>query len=260
MFKKLLALAILLLFCNSVFGTVFLVEPVDAKVQSGEEIALGKAAKGETVRIVLKKKSELSVEWNSIAVGQLPQGWKSSSVETDKTLIALISIPANAVVSTQRIQFVLSNKSQPLFAESFFGNLSVRDNLLTVTIDNLNQQTIVGEKVRFRLIANNDSIAEHTVSIASDLPSYWLQPFSVKLNPSAATEIDLNVNAVAYGERRFNLIVSSTHNEKKFVFPASLSVNPTLKGKYTAALYGFPFFSPSLISNYLVNAFLALLS
>ncbi len=247
---------------SQAYAAIFLVEPVDTKLQSGQSVALGSIAKGETLRLITRKKSELPAQWDSISVNRemLPEGWGFEEIETDKTMIALLSTPSNALVSTQRIQFTLSSKSQPAFAETFYADLSVRDNLLTVTIENLNQGVVVGETAQFKLIASNDSIAEHNIAIASDLPSYWFEPMSVRAEPHSTLAVDLNVNALVYGERSFRFTVSSLHNDSAFNFPALLSVSPTLRGKYVSALFGFPFFSPGLLPYYLLNGFLSLLS
>ena len=73
-------------------------------------------------------------------------------------------------------------------------------------------------------------------------------------------QFDLNVNALAYGKRNFTITVSSLQNSMQQAFPAELGIAPTLRGKYLASLFGFPFFSPSLLPYYLVNGFLSLLS
>jgi len=262
LFKKLGVLVFLLLLANSCFAAIFIVEPVDRKVQNGQSVALGKMARGETVRLIVRKKSDSAVEWDSISVEQelLPKGWNFESSETDKTLIALISSPADAEISTQRIGFTVGNKSQPLFSETFYGSISVREKLLTVTVENLNQEALVGQTAQFKLIANNDSIAEHKLLVKSDLPSYWFESRSITIPALSKEEVDLNVGALAYGQRQFRFTVSSLQNDTSFQFPASLSVKPTLRAKFFSGFIGLPFYSPSLFSQYLFLGFLAWLS
>ena len=262
MFKKLLLFICISCLFSEAFAAVFLVEPVDKRLENSEAVVLGNIAKGETLRIVARKKSEQSAEWNTIIVDleTLPQGWKFSARETDKTIIAELSLPANAQVSTQRLEFTVSNKSQPSFAETFYANISVRDKLMTATIENLSQRVVVGETANMKLIVSNDSVAEHRLAISSNLPTYWFEPLEVIVTPNGTTETDLNINAVAYGERNFKLEVSSLQNDTVFCFPASLGIAPTLQGKYVSALFGFPFFAPSLLPYYVVNGFLSLLS
>ncbi|MBN2067274.1 MAG: hypothetical protein JW744_02300 [Candidatus Diapherotrites archaeon] len=255
-------LAFLLVLAQGSIAAIFLVEPVDQMLESNDTVAFGKVAAGETLRVIVEKKSGLAAEWNEISVNQLllPAGWSAKSIETDKTLIAEISLPRKAEVSTQRIEFTVSNKASPLFSETFYGGVSVRDGLLTVSIDNLDQGVVVGHTASFRLTASNDSIAPHAISVESSLPRYWFSPISVSVPAGGKSELDLNVDALAYGKRGFIFKVKSELNDESSSFPASLEVSPTLRGKFFSGLVGFPFFSPSLFSQYLLIGFLAVLS
>ncbi|MCX6798599.1 MAG: hypothetical protein NTW59_00705 [Candidatus Diapherotrites archaeon] len=201
-----MVLFVLALAC-SVQAEVFLIEPVDTKLSDSGEAFFGQMACGETMRVIVNKKSGMGAPWDEIAVdpSTLPPGWKAVATETDKTLIAEITAPANAIVSTQRLRFVLSNSSQPpFFAESFFGSVSVRENLLAVTIENLQQRTVVGSTVQFRLNLNNDSIASNTVLVRSSLPEYWFKPVEVELQPKESKTLALDVFVFSYGERQFS--------------------------------------------------------
>jgi len=262
LFKKLLLAFCVLCVLSSVHAAVFLIEPVDKKLGNNEEAAFGQIARGETLRVIVNKKSENTLPWDTIKVdgASLPEGWSAKETATDKSLIAEITAPRNAPPSTQRARFVVSNAAQPLFSEGFYGNFLLRENLLAISPENLQQETFVGKGVSFRLKVNNDSIAEHSLEVTSSLPGYWFEPVSLTLQPKEKKSIDLNVNVFSYGERNFSFLVSSKKNDLAIAFPAKLTIKPTLEGKYTASLFGFPFFSPSLLPNYLINAFAALLS
>lgn len=260
MFKKLLLFFCFSLILLSASASIYLVEPLDGQLSSSGEVTFGKIAPGETLKVVVKKKSDFGFEWNSLSVdaGLLPPGWSSEFVETDKTLIALVSLPRNAKVSNQRLKFVLSNSAQPLFSEFFYGLVLVNENLLSASIENLNNGCVLGEKAVFDLVLNNDSIAEHSVLVESDLPGYWFAPVEVSLKPFEAKSVVLEVVPYSYGGKDFSFLVSSELNSRSFPFKAGLNVSPTLPGMFRASLAGFPFFSPGFLPQYLLNGFLSL--
>lgn len=251
-----------LLVCQEAFAAVYIVEPVDTAVlpAGSDSIYFGKVARGETLNIVVKKKSGTGPEWDSLSVDMslLPQGWSSKTVETDKTLIAMISIPKNAATSTQRIKFTAANSSEQAFAESVYATVSVNESLLDASFENLGLDAIVGEAAKFVLVLNNDSIAKHSVVVQSNLPDYWFSARAIELAPLETSVIELDVMPYYYGEKKFSFSVHSALNSKSFSFPARLSVKPTLAGMYRAGLAGFPVFSPGMFPYYIISGFLSL--
>lgn len=262
LFKRILVLFCLLTLVGMAFADVYLVEPVDKTVKPTDSDALffGKVAGGETMNVVIKKKSGTGPEWDSFSVDLsiLPQGWGSKIVETDKTLIAMISIPRNADTSTQRIKLTARNSSEPAFDQSFYATVSVNDSLLDASFENLGLDAVVGEPAKFALVLNNDSIAPHTVSVESTLPSYWFPARAIELAPLETKTVELDVMPYYYGEKNFSFNVHSALNGKSFSFPAKLSVKPTLAGMYRAGMAGFPFFSPGTLPYYIISGFLSL--
>lgn len=251
-----------LLVCPQAFAAVYIVEPVDTAVLSADSDAIffGKVAGGETLNVVIKKKSGTGPEWDSLSVDLsiLPQGWGSKTVETDKTLIALISIPRNAATSTQRIKLTAGNSSEPAFGQSFYATVSVNDSLLDASFENLGLDAVVGGPAKFVLVLNNDSIAPHIVSMESTLPNYWFSARAIELAPLEAKTVELNVMPYYYGEKNFSFSVHSALNGKSFSFPAKLSVKPMLAGMYRAGMAGFPVFSPGMLPYYIISGFLSL--
>jgi len=260
LFKRLLVILCLLLLAGSAFATIYLIEPVDRRFSNNDEISFGKIARGETLKVIIKEKSDLADEWASLDVDSrlLPSGWTVESIETDETLIAKVTIPRDAEISTQRIKFTAKNPSGEIFDETFFANVSVLDSLLTASIENLNKDALMGDETSFNLVLNNDSIAEHFLKIESTLPGYWFSSQTVTLKPHETRAVELPVSPLSYGEKPFFFNLSSSLNSKQFSFPANLSVKPTLVGMYQASIFGFPFFSPSMLPFYLVNGFLSI--
>ena len=261
MFKRLFLFLCLLLLAGSCFASVYLVEPVDQRLAPNQEVFLGKAARGEIVPVVVKKKSDLSLEWNRLEADKasLPGGWAFESIETDKTLIGRLSISKNAPVSTQRIRVTALNTAEPLLSEAFFVSLSVSESLLDASLESSSIETVLGQEATFKAVLSNDSIAEHTVAIRSTLPEYWFEPKEITIPPKDTVFVDLPVRPYSYGEKAFAFRVLSMQNQASFNFNTRLETRPTLSGMFLASTAGFPFFSVGQLSFYIFNGFLSML-
>lgn len=258
MFKRFLVAFFIVVTCSQAFATVYLVEPFDQKLSPGQELSFGKAARGETLRVVVKKKSDLALDWSLFSVDPafLPEGWKAEAIESDKTLILEVSIAENATVSTQRLKFIASNGQQEL-SESFFASVSVHENLLSASIEDLDQEAVLGSTALFNLVLNNDSAAAHSLRVESTLPSFWFQGSELTLLPHETRVVSLEVLPLSYGEKSFFFRVSSLHNSTSFQFPAKLNTRPTLLGMYQAPVTGLPVFSPTMLPYFLINGLLS---
>ncbi len=247
-----LALAVLLI-ANAASAAISVILPVDVKLDNKAEFELGNVAAGETFGVVVQKKSGNGFDWDSLNAN-IPNSWNVNYRLSDKTLIADISIPANAPEATSVLTFTLSSSERPLTSESFKGIVNVRKNLLTVTMDNLKQSVIGGNQVFYRFVASNDSIAEHRIAIESSLPDYWFEPREIILQPKQKQELALPLKPRADGTRNFSFFVKSRQNDFSRVFNAELSVAQTIQGKFSASAYAFPFFSLSNFAFYLFNS------
>jgi hypothetical protein len=263
LFKKTVCILLLLLALSSqVYADVFLLEPTETILEDGEETDLGNVAAGETFKFVIQKKTGLGSEWNSLNVDSqtIPTDWIAESGSTDKTLFVFVTLPAAAAESVQRITFSVGDGTGPFSSQSISAYVTVKENLLDASIDRLKQDAMVSEESEFKLLINNESIAKHSVRISSDLPEYWFKPFVVDVAPLQTLEVDLLVHPKRYGARQFSFTVSSELNSFEKSFDAGLNVFSTLRGKFSSPVSGFPFFTPSLLPHFLVNAFIALLS
>ncbi len=257
MFKRLLVTFCFLLLVSQAFAVISIVEPVDTKLSDDGEISFGKIAGGEILRVVVKKKSDLGSDWVTIGVDGLPAGWESETVETDKTLIALISLAPNAEISTQRITFTLANDSIPSLNESFYGSVYVNENLLDVSFESLTIDATLGQSAEFVLTINNDSIASHLIMVESTLPYYWFSGKTIEVGPLETEQVLIEVMPYSYGEKNFSFEVSSELNNQSLSFPAKLDVKPNLVGMFRAPAAGFPFFSPGMLPYYLISSLLS---
>lgn len=252
---------LLLVFLLDAHASIFLVEPFERTLENNDFIDFGKIAQGETLGVVVQKKSAMDFEWKQLTIEQaLPEGWGYKTVETDKTLIAMVSIPRNAEESIQKISFAVESGTSSFVKGSFSAYLVVKNNLLKASMEGLKQDVVVGETVLFKVLLNNESIAEHKVVISSTLPDYWFMPIEITVPALKTIDLNLSVGPYTYGVKNFSFNISSQLNDFSQEFPAELRVFSTLRGGFTSALYGFPFFTPSFLPHFIINAFLALLS
>ncbi len=262
LFKRLLVVFCLLMLCLQAYAAVYIVEPLDEKLFPGQELSFGKISRGETLKVVVKKKSDLGQDWFQILVDPefLPPSWKAESIETDKTLIALVTLSEDAAVSMQRLKFLAVNDLQPELNESFFATVSVHESLLSASIEDVVKDAVLGQETIFSLVLNNDSIAEHSLKAESSLPGYWFKSQEMVLAPNETRTVALSVQPLTYGEKNFSFKVLSLYNDTGFDFPAKLNTKPTLLGMYQAPITGLPLFSPTMLPYYLINGILSIFS
>ena len=216
--------------------------------------------------MIFSNKSGKDFAWSKAEIAkQLPESWKVvDSTPFAETMILKLTIPAEQEETAQNLKINFLNFRDEKTNDSFSATLFVKKKLITASIMGLQKETRVNEPVDYILSLSNDSIADHTVRISSTLPKYWFEDRIIvlkkKTSKDSVQEIRLSVLPRAYGNKDFSFKISSELTGKEIdSFNARLKVNPTLKGKYAAALYGFPVFTPTLVPYYLINSFLSLL-
>ncbi len=252
-----------LLFC-SVNATVLLVSPVSKLLESGSSFSLGSVMPGETVELVFSNDDGKGGLWNKLEVveGALPATWKVSEPELfAESLVLKITVPAVETEKTQSIRVRLSDARSLVDAQEVSLRVLVKNDLLNASFSSLQESILLGQKASYRVVLVNNSLAPHTITIRSSLPSFWFEPQTVSLqpkpSPSAMKELTLEVYPKTYGLKNFSFFADSELNQKTLVsWPSDLLVKPTLEGKFQAGLFGFSFFSPNLSPFYFFNALL----
>ena len=241
---------------SSIAASIDLVEPKATTVLANTTVTLGSAQPGETVRLVIAKGLGRN-KWQDLRIDSdsLPSGWTYEKQVQDQSFIVLVKIPSTAGSDSYNLHFTVSSES---LSESFNALVLVKTDLLTVSMTDLLQSTQVGEAGVFKISFQNTSIAQHTVMIFSDLPSPWFAVQTIEILPGEFKQLNLPVTTRVYGIRDFSFTVESKLNSMKKQFPATLTIHPTLKGKFAATFYGFPFLSISLLPYYLIDGFLSL--
>jgi len=264
MFKLIGILVFLVLVSSGALATISMLKPYDKTLEDGSTLNLGETAKvsqGETLELIFSVDSKEGFNWTQARVEEstLPAKWgQEKSIIYGEQIGLKIKISKEALDGTQRLKIILASDKK---TESFNLILFIKKGLLSANIQGLDQKVKVGETITYNVTIGNDSLADHTVIISSDLPSYWMKEKEVKIKGKEFVKTNFTVMPKTYGERKFNFILKSKLNGSSInSFEGILRVEPTIESKFSNALYGFPFFSPTLTPYYLINSFLTLIT
>ena len=117
----------------------------------------------------------------------------------------------------------------------------------------------INQPVTYEITLINNSLAGHTVQVSSDLPLLWFEGQEITLKPKESKTLTLTVTPRVYGFRAFTFYLHSQENGRLLnLSPARIDAKPVLKEKYATGLYGFPFFTLSLVPYYLMEGLASL--
>ncbi|MFH1239976.1 MAG: hypothetical protein V1672_02060 [Candidatus Diapherotrites archaeon] len=261
MLKKVLVLFLVLICTNSAYAAVHILNPVDVVVPDDGEVSLGSVAVGEIAELIIDKKLESITYFDRAEITQtLPKGWAHIPLLEDRTIILQLNIPKNASENTYSFPLKVWNSKEPENAETINLVLYVKKNLLTADVIELIKETDIENSANYNFILINDSIAEHKVRISTSLPSYWFPTKELTLKPKQTLELPLQLTPKTYGVRDFKINVESLQNNTEYEFDARIIAKSTISSKLKTPLYGLAFFTPSLVPQLLLNAFITLVS
>lgn len=256
MLKGFLAGTFLLMLLCTVSADIYMVSPTDSVVMKDTVLELGSAEPGQTVAVIISSKSGYETPWSTAEAIDAPAGWDAKgSVGGGKTLGVNLKIPDTAAQNAYNITVELSNPEAKLPAERFSARLYVQKGLLKASIVQQPSALLVGEPIPYHITINNDSIASHNVLLNSTLSEQWFRSEEYVLEPKQTVEKNVYVMPRVYGRISYSLSLTSLANGSGITKTDSkLDIMPTLKSKYSAALYGFPFFTATLLPYYAVNS------
>src|SRR3989344_3392827 len=261
MLKKILLLFSIIFFVSAAFAEMsFVTETEKTTLLDNQTLEFGDIQRGETLELRLSSDAGNENEWTQLIVltETLPLGWKAVNSEKEKkVLIAAVTVPLQA--SLDAYQFKVKAVS-PLKSETVNARVILKEGLVSADISATVMQVTVNKETEFELTIFNKSNASHKVIVSSNLPVLWFKPVELTLKPKEIRKVSLKVTPRVYGFKSFQFQVKSAMNNELFaLIPSQLVVEPTIKDKYSAGLYGFPFFTMSLFPFYLINSFLSLL-
>ncbi len=246
-----------------VSADAFLVDPVVQKAKPNQVIDLGRISPGENVDVIFNKNAGYGkeAEWkqaritNTFAVQGVVT--RDSGVGTD-SLITNIRTSSITGEGTYDFPVELVGEEGVLVSEMYTLRIAVQKNLLNGSLSASQLSGGVNEPSTFTVLIVNDSSAPANVEVVPALPQIWAKSQTTKIDAHSFVEVPLTVTPRFAGPKTFDIKITNTGSgETVSVLKGTIVANPTLKDRYAAGLYGFPFFSISLVANYLVNAFVS---
>ncbi|MFH1391344.1 MAG: hypothetical protein ABIH20_03480 [Candidatus Diapherotrites archaeon] len=264
MFKPIIVLSMLLLLASLAFAEVNVLYPVEATLQNGNTIQAGSVGPNQVFELIFSDNSGHGFEWDTVTVNEasLPAGWTIvSQNNTDTSLIVNIGVPKNAQPNFYVIELSLSNSNNPAVKDSVSVSVVVKQNLLDVSFirPSIENVSVVGESVFYKGVVSNSSIAPQKIVFSSDVPSNWFESIVFEADPNSMEEIELELNPKSYGKHYFSFQVLDEESTIIKSYSSELNVHPTLKGKFSSAFSGFPFFTFSLVPFQLLASFISLI-
>jgi hypothetical protein len=255
---------VFLLFWFSAFcvAEVTLLFPENVSLKSGDSVLVGFVSPGQTFDLVFSDNSGFDFEWDSASVDRavLPQNWEFvSSQATDTSVSVTLKVPVNAAEDVYVIPVKLSSSVKPDY-EVVNVKVGVKQNLVSVSFARVSsgKQYKLGELVEYSVQVVNSSIANDSVLVEANLPSNWFSAKKIVVKARSSGSASIFVAPQAYGKRVFYLsgsVVSSGVVVQSF--SSEIEVAPTLRGKFSAPLSGFPFFTFGLAPFQLFDSLLS---
>jgi len=262
LFKTFLPVFLVLLIAFSVQADVSILNPEGKAAEPGQTLEFHSVMPGEEIVFTLDRLADTG-NWSTAWIEDsfLPEGWTAFPiVKEEKSLELRVGIPAGARLGSQNLPIVVLDEGTGL-EERFNAVVFVRDDLVSVQLQKAQERVEVNGTACYKATVINSSLAGHKIVVSSSLPAYWFSGLELELKPKDSIDANLCVNALDDGSRHFYFQFDSALYQKRFhSVNAVLEIEPTLKGKYSSPLAGFPFFMPSLAPFYLIDSFLALLS
>lgn len=257
MFKRLLFLSIFLLLVSSVFA-VRLIDPIYTDLKGNDFV--GSIIPGSTLELTFSKEFD---KYESLSlISNLPSGFNAKVVnETDFSKVFIYS-PTNAVVGEYPLTFEIVGEKQSVVFNIYF---LIQNDLLNVSSDNYFSNALVSEPSIFNFTFINDSYADVNFIVKPQLPWFWLSDNFVEKEPLIVTvplrsskQEKLVVYPRKQGEIIFDTTVFFDNSKLTKTFSQRITASPSIGGKFESIFFGLPFYSFSLMPNYLINGFLSL--
>ncbi|MBM3282015.1 MAG: hypothetical protein FJY86_01580 [Candidatus Diapherotrites archaeon] len=259
----LLGIALLCL-STLVWGDAYLVDPVVQKAKPRETVDAGRIMPGESVEIIFNKNSGYgkNVDWTQARIQNThnEEGFitQDSGVGTDSLIT---KIQTNLLTPEGVYDFPLEmiGNNDELLNETYILRVTVQKNLVNASLIANQLSGGVNEPSTFTVLLVNDSSASTKIEVIPALPQIWAKSQIVNMTPHSFKEVSLNVTPRFAGPKTFDIRITKENSETISNLKGTIVANPTLKDRYGAGLYGFPFFTISLVANYLANAFVSFL-
>ncbi len=245
-------------------GDVFLVDPVVQKAKAGSVLNVGNISPGEKLEIIFNTDSGYGKEapWLQAELGQpTPSGIQVSSSQYEtKSLITSVQTSALTPEGIYGIPLTMSGNQTLLQNETYTIKLGIKKRLVSGSLAASHITGKVNEPLIYTILLVNDSSTKVPIRVEPNLPFTWTQGKNMELKPHTFEEMKINVTPRFAGPKTFDIKIIRTDNGITVdQLEGILVANPNLADRYSAGLYGFPFFTISLVADYLTNAFFSYL-
>lgn len=242
-----------------------LVDPVVEKAKPNGILDAGSISPGEKVELIFSRNSGYGkdVLWNQALLSLNGNANGIQTFDSEKGSDSLITrIQTNPLTREGDYTFdvQLIGEEGVLENEMYTVKLSVKKGLLKGSLSAENVQGRVNQPLSFTVLLVNDSSAPANVLVQPALPTVWSEAQIIAMKPHSFVTVPIVVVPRFAGPKTFDITLVRTDNRATVdTLHATLVANPTIKDRYSAGLYGFPFFAVSLVSHYLANAFFSFL-
>jgi hypothetical protein len=256
---------VLLSFSMLAYADASLVDPVVVKAKPNGMLDAGSISPGEKVELIFSRSSGYGkdVLWNQarISIQGSPNGIQAFDSE-NKSDSLITRVQTNPLTKEGMYTFDvrLIGDEGVLEDETYTVKLNVKKGLLKGSLSAENVKGRVNETLQFSVLLVNDSSAPVNVLVQPALPTAWSEAKTIAMKPHSFVTVPVDVTPRFAGPKTFDIALLRGDNRAAVdTLHATLVADPTLKDRYSAGLYGFPFFAISLVSHYLANAFFSLL-
>lgn len=257
MFKKALFLFSLILILSSVFS-LRLIGPVYTDL-NGEDY-VGSILPGSTIELTFSKQFDRFLSLKLIS--QLPNGFESKIVEEVDYSKLFIYSPKNASLGAYPLTLEFVGEKESVVFKVYF---LIEKELLNVSSDNYFVYLGVGDKAVYDFTFINNSHADVNFTVMNELPWFWNSDSFFKQDalkifvPARSTKKgSMIVYPRKQGETIFNTTILFDNSSESRAFSLRLNATPSIKGKMESVFFGLPFYSFSLMPNYLINGLFSL--
>lgn len=254
-----------LLFSSFAWADAYLVDPVVEKAKPRETIDIGRISPGESVDVIFNKNAGYGkdIEWKQARISNTHMVYgfvtRDSEVGTD-SLITHVQTSSITPEGVYDFSLELVGEENVLVNETYTLRVTVQKKLLNGSLSANQLSGGVNEPSTFTVLVVNDSSAPARVEVTPALPQIWASARTTTIEAHSFVEVPITVTPRFAGPKTFDIKLTNLDSgETVSTLKGTIVANPTLKDRYAAGLYGFPFFSISLVANYLVNAFVSFL-
>ncbi|MDP2667060.1 MAG: hypothetical protein Q8P05_06185 [Candidatus Diapherotrites archaeon] len=241
-----------------------LVDPVVEKGKPGATFDLGKIEPGQGIEVILSKDTGYGAsafwtqfEWTSLSDDSLRA---QDSQIGQESLVGRIQATGFTEEGTYHATLVLKGDPTLLQEETYHVIFTVQPTLVKGSLAVRGVEGRVNQEMTFDVLLVNDSSSPVRIRVQPELPGTWSSPREIHLAPRSFQNVEVGITPRFAGEKTFPLhLVNTETNHIYSTLQGNLTARPELKDRYAAGLYGFPFFTISLVANTLANAFFSLL-